>query len=1371
MMPSSGANPPRALGPSSSPALWPSAGPLPPQARLFLEASAGTGKTFAIEGIVVQLVAEADLPIDKILVITFTNAATAELNDRVRQRLAAVLRVVQGHQPAGGDLVAERLAAAADGHLLAGRLTRALADIDRAPIATIHSFCQRMLQELAFESGQESELEVLGEAAEVREQLVADALAGVYARASEAQLAVAEDMGWSPGGLREVAKAMTGASEPRLRPAPESRWVDPLVAVVAWQSEVAALGSWWFGPEGRAAVAAWEAELQRPSKSAAKGQPHNRLSRGPKNVDAAMQTWLASGGLRGERPFEANTHWLDPQVLRSKWDASAGPAEQFGGYALAVRFEQACAVQDALWPQPLVHFAAGVRRAFQAEVDRRAQLTYDGMLSRLAERLTQERQAGTSALADAIRQRYRVALVDEFQDTDAAQWQALDCVFGRAGTRLLVVGDPKQSIYRFRGADLDVYLAARAQAECFQLGTNYRSDKPLVDALNNLWLEGNLPLSMAGAGSDATVRYASVAADKGLRVRDLPPSAGAPQRRRRPLEFRLCTAECDGGDPSTAPHRGELVETLAQLCADECQRLLESKATLLDKSGQERPLRPGDLAVLVASHREAATVAKYLAQRQIPAVTAARGSIFHSDAVAWLAAWLDAVANPASERPARLLAVSPLVGWTADQLTRAIAEPSEGAALDSDQLAWQALRQHVATLATLWPTQGFTRALDKTLAKFDALARLLGSVWGERGATDLRHLMELGQTEDRRTRAGPRGLAEWLRARMAAADDRSDEQATRLESDAAAVQLVTVHASKGLEYPVVLLPFAWPPRGASETGEPLLVRADGAAVLDLSARDTLARSEALRWSEAAAEAESVRLLYVAMTRARHHLVAWLNRYDAAAAGPLARLILQGDSQGWLGRHRPASDKKTPTAADKQAAWQAAMTARLDELDRDHPAGIGWSAEVAPAPARVWRPLDDQAAMVPQARTFQADLPLGSRWQVASFTSLSAGRGVDDDEPTRALAELGLAALADGAAMAAEVAADVAEVDLPALGDLGHHAWLLEPAAGAELPGGTATGDWIHGVFEELDFGRSPLCAKDGRSAAALVAELAQRFGIAPGPADPVAGLVGLLPHWLTTPLAATGALGLPRDFVLGALEPAHRLDELAFDLRLGAGADYRVARAAGIPAATGCLDIAGVRRAFAIGANAADFGGASWCQALLRQSDDQVQALLPEIAGFLTGFIDLTFRVGGHGAAARYYVVDYKSNAIRGPEWLAGQLAATARSLGRDAPRLANAHYTRPLLQWAMAHAGYHLQALVYTLALHRLLQSRLGDAYDYDRHVGGHLYLFLKGMAGPSTPRWQGHCLGVWADRWPRAAVLTLDRALLGRGSPAEVG
>ncbi len=1352
-----------------TPPTWSAAGPLPGAPRVFLEASAGTGKTFAIEGIVVQLVAEEGLTIDQILVITFTNAATAELRDRVRQRMVKVSQVLKGAQEAGDDKLAERLSKAADPELLARRLSQALADIDRAAISTIHSFCQRMLQELAFESGQESELEVLGEATEVREQLVADALARVYARASEEDLRLLTDMAWTPDGLRAVAKKMTGATQPTPRPAPQPGLADPLAVLQQWRAELAQFKSWCGSEGGRAALAAWQAERALPSKSAAKSKmPYSRMGLAPKDLGEKVLSWLNSPGLLSERPFVSGVQWLDPAVVTERWAGDEPAARQFAGYPLAVEFTKLCAVQARLWSQPLVQFASTVRADFQTEIDRRAQLTYDGMLSRLAERLVHERQSGGSLLADAIRSRYRAALVDEFQDTDMAQWQVVDAVFGRNDTRFFVVGDPKQSIYRFRGADLDVYLAAREQAVCYQLDTNYRADTPLVDALNTLWLASKLPLSMGDVGDVGdVVNYVHVNADKDISIEGLPPNPGADARPRRPLEVRLCMAQADGGDLDSAPNKADMTAALAQLCACECLKLLQSSCKIVPKGSKvARPLAPGDLAVLVPSHREAAIVRNQLARLAIPAVAAGRGSIYGSEALGWLVAWLDAVANPASERPARLLAVSPLIGWTADQLTRAVAEPASGAKLNDDQQAWQALRQHMASLANTWVTQGFARVLDKTLAKFDVLARLLGSLWGERGATDLRHLTELCQAEDRRTRAGPRGLAEWLRACQASADDKSDEQATRLESDAAAVQLVTVHASKGLEYPVVLLPFAWAPTAEKEKRQPLLMRDQGVTQLDMSAPGSHDRQGAKDWSDRAAEAESVRLLYVALTRARNHAVVWLNRMDFKAKGALSRLVL-GDE---VAKALCAKAKD----ADPQGAWSGAVQARLQELQSDAAGGIGWSIELAPTSEKPWQSASNDPLVLPLAQPFDPERPLGARWQVASFSSLAAGRGADDDEPTRKLADLATTISGQSSAQPEEESSEGATVEAGALDDLAKHPWMLEKAAGAELPGGTTTGDWIHGVFEELDFKEQDsggLVAKDGESAHKLVGELAQRYGVQPPKKgeEPIAALEALLPLWLTTPLGVEATtLGLPADFTLQKLELSHRLDELGFDMRLGAGADYRVPVGDASKRGAGCIDVAGVRKAFEIGAAVEDFGGATWCKTMLDRGGDQVKAILPEIAGFLTGFIDLTFRVGGSGADARYYIADYKSNAIRGPEWLSGRLAEAAkRNSIEQVPRLANVHYTRPLLQWAMAHAGYHLQALVYTVALHRLLQTRLGSNYSYRKHIGGHLYLFLKGMAGPATPRWQGSCLGVWADRWPEEAVLALDAALLGSSTP----
>ncbi len=1328
--------------------------------HVLIQASAGTGKTYQTEGLVVRLVAEQGVPIGRILVITFTRAATAELRSRVRGRLVAAGEALRCGEP-GGDVIAQHLLAlrSVERAQAAENLKQALRDFDQAPISTIHGFCQRTLEQLGFSAGVEPALAVLGEAGELREQIVADTLAQLFTQASTEQVAVLADLGWRREILAAIAKSMTGAEEPVVEPG-VADMDDPVGWVVGrasrWVRELNGFRDWLADPEGQAACSAYQSEPWGKKC---------RFLRFSKIVVRDLRAWLDKGAPYKGRVGRKSLRWATTAMLDQGWRAATGsPAADFGGYPLAERFTALAELQDKLWCGALTPFATTVRARFHALLERRGLLSYDTILSLLAERLEHD-----GPLAKAMHEQYDAAIVDEFQDTDGAQWGILERVFLAKDKRLYVVGDPKQAIYRFRNANLAVYDCAAAEMDAHSLAINWRSDGPFVKAIEQIWSGASEPFEHEG------IHFESVAAaHKRARIRGLPALAagGKPvERARRPVELRWFDGEMTQGESTDLANKEDATAAIAKLCATECRALLESGAELQDEDGDQtrwRPLRPGDLAVLTRMHKEGEAVRAALASHGIPAIKTSQQGVTGSEVVPWVLSWLDAVAAPGVEGAARALALTPLCGWTPAKLARALSDlPKEGAeddAGEADRQDWALLLSDIGTWAHNWTRHGFARAFDAALDQYGTLPRILQGPHGERAATDIRHVCELLHLEERRSHAGPRVLAQWLRAQQVEKTDEDSDLAQRLESDASAVKIETIHGSKGLQYPVVLAPFAWTTFGGRDGGKPIRYsRRKGTEVelvLDLNPLGSDARKKANDLAKAEDEQESMRLLYVAMTRARHHLVLWAGARDGSQNSAIGRLLFKRQAGG----SGPQFKKVTKKHSKKKAQGQlAAGTEALQALCDASGGTVGWSTCAAPesGPAQRWQPRDQQlgdaASPLPAAVTpWDPERPLGACWLIASYTSLSAGKASDADEPTQRSADQPAGSSVGPDLQADPRFAPAAALDLAAL-----DAELLELAAAHDLPGGTSTGDWLHGVLEHLDFAHGGAAAKDGRPAAELVAQLGLRNGVR---ADRWHGrALELLPAWLSTPLDAPfpSGPGLPAGYTLSALAREDRLDELRFDLRLGQGVKWQPHMRAQPGGFFGRIHPAGVRRALDDALRDPGFGGRVWLADLLQRTPAGEKRVLPAIAGLLMGFVDLCFRVGG--ANGRYFICDYKSNVLQGPETVrAWHLEQPLAETGKR-PRVRRAHYTRPMMAWGMSHAAYHLQALVYTVALHRLLKLRLGSDYSYDRHIGGHLYLFLRGMEGPQTPRFDGAPLGVWADRWPARTVVGLDAALDG--------
>ena len=1304
---------------------WKVSEPLPEGAAWLLEASAGTGKTYQIAGLVLRLVAEYGLRIERILAITFTNAATAELRDRVRKRLSSALIALERGTADRGDGFVEHLLSLAQPsrEQMTAHLRIALRDFDLAAISTIHGFSQRMLSELAFESGQDADLELLSDPTEILEEIVDDELARFFHSAETDEVALYQAVGYTRDELLRVARVMCGAVAPEIVPSrSDDAGAETRASVQAFRAVRAPMQAMFADAANRETLQALVAMSTRFNYG-------NHLSGRRDKVCA----WIADGAILPAKESEGALKAMGAAALQSAFEGKlpkGGDKDELQRQAFWPLIQSLDTFIDqttAFWGgfAPLADFAVTVRPRFEAEIQRRRVLTFDAMLSRLAERVDAEGGAA-SPVAQRIRERYDAVLVDEFQDTDASQWSVLKAAF-LGQKRLILIGDPKQAIYAFRGADVHVYTAAAkevAPPHCRTMSVNYRSDQSVLDALNTLWRADS------GAFGDPGFDYVAVTPSDDKR-RVAGEDAVEPG-----LELRWVDGRAFKGSEGQ-PIGSKRPAELARLAAAEAVASLSPSAD----GAAARVDQASGLAVLVNSHAQAAAVQRALREVGVPAVAATRNTVFATDAARWLALWLGAVAAGGRDRESRAAVVTPLFGWTADALAWAMASADQGGQ------PWQVWTARLHEAAARWPRWGFARVFDREMLDLGVLPRVLALPDGERHATDLRHLFELVHAEERATRAGPAVLAAWMRAEAEVADQ---ARAQRLESDAQAVRIETIHASKGLQYRHVLLPFTWDARAPAngKNKGPILLRTEGRTRIDLSPTTSPARQAAIDAAHQEARREDLRKLYVALTRAEHRNVAWygpIGKNGQTTATAMGRLLLRASTTNGL------DDADLPKFEDDAAQWPKARV-RLEDLTARSAGTAVWSAvETLPRPL-AWCPPSAAPMTPPQPAPWPTSrLSLRGAWRVTSYTGLaarSAVASVDSEGNATTDNELERDDLRAGRDERPSV---VAAASMPPTVEL---TMLRGDSDRLKQGRGTGYGTFVHEVFERLDL--TTARGKDGSELRDLVQRSAERNGLAADPriADE---LVERLPNLLATPLDgpphADPLRDLPDGFTLAHIAAHDRLDELDFNLRLGAGMRY--ARTQPV-----VIDPARVQAALESALDETRLASPEiqpvreWLRHHLDRARQERGQLFEEIAGILTGSIDLVFRARPDAAQnaadatdPRWFVVDYKTNVIES-----------------STP----GHFTGPWLAWKMATSGYPLQALLYTVALHRHLQLRMRGRYDYDQHIGGYLYLFVRGMAGPDTPRCAvtGRCLGVFAHRWSKRTIELMDDALSG-GAP----
>jgi exodeoxyribonuclease V beta subunit len=911
---------------------------------------------------------------------------------------------------------------------------------------------------------------------------------------------------------------------------------------------------------------------------------------------------------------------------------------------------------------------AGMRVAFakavRAELDRRKRrlglLSYDDLLSQVADALLDDDAPARARM----RQRWTHVLVDEFQDTDPVQWQVLDRAFSGHATMVLI-GDPKQAIYAFRGGDVVSYLqAAETAADRRTLSVNRRSDAALVAALDVL-------LGTAELGDPAIVVRPVDAHHQETRLVGAPVDA--------PVRLRVVTRgqfRQRGSRPLTVsavrPH-------IAKDLACDVRALLASAATF-----EGRTLEPRDVAVIASRHADLDAARSALADVGIPAVIAGGGSVFATPAaVEWLAV-LEALEQPHRTARVRAAALTSLVGVTARAL-------DEGGDAFTDELA-ELMRDWAGVLALRGVAAVLEAATERGIG-----ARLLAEVGGERRLTDLAHICEVVHEVGLRDGLGTVGLLGWLRRQIAdARRNRGIERTRRLDSDAAAVQLVTIHASKGLEYPVVYLP-TLADQWEGDPRQPLYHDDSGRRCRDVAGSGPDWADHARRWRDEE-RGERLRLLYVGTTRAKSQVVTWWAPSRNAVASPLQRLLL-GRAPGVPGVPATVTTPTDDAAATTFGRWAAAGGLVVE------PAEPSSSAE-----ARL--PSDDAALSV---RSFER--AVDTAWRRTSYSALAAY-----DAPVEPLATV--TSEPENPPRDDEVlpiVADPPATHPDATAEPTREAAVVSPMAG--LPVGATFGSLVHAVLEHTD---PAAAAYDGDLRAEISRHVAEQQVWWPVPDLDAESLTDALVAVCDSPLGALAA-----DRTLREVPRHDRLCELDFELPL-AGGD--------VPGyAAGRVRLGQVAR-------------------VLRRHLAPGDPVLPyaeqldrpglggqELLGYLTGSIDVVLRIDD-----RYLVVDYKTN------WL-GVLPA-----GHEDATLTSDDYTPARLDAAMGHSDYPLQALLYAVVLHRFLRWRVPD-YDPSTHLGGVLYLYLRGMCGPGTPRVDGRPCGVFQWAAPGALVTELSDLLDG--------
>ncbi|NND61194.1 MAG: exodeoxyribonuclease V subunit beta [Gammaproteobacteria bacterium] len=789
-----------------------------------VEANAGTGKTYSIVTLFVRLIATGVAQVDEVLVVSFTDAATAELQQRVRSRLAE-LRVALAQKELQGEAAA--VVAECDGDLVRVQrhVDNALQAFDQASIQTIHAFCQRLLDDLAFEIGTGFDIEMLTEDHELRREVVEDFWRSATADGSGRWLGFLAKEGFVPEKLTKKFADYFTSPRTRLLSVNDVVMADIARAEQRYEAALKAFRAGWANYEGNA---------------------DEQLKAGVSNASSRKAVL--------KRAREIGDGLKDPLKVLADKDFFARLAEHASEPvgAMARALIDSASTMEELHRSKLVHLRAElIRYGRKALRERKTELGvrhFDDLLNDLDQALQSDH---ADLVMGAVRQRYKVALVDEFQDTDPVQFAIFDKLFVQQKLPIFFVGDPKQSIYGFRSADVYAYLDARETVGTPQrLTTNRRSRPTIVESVNALFGRHSNAFLTEGIAFSPSKPHES---DEGV------PGVG----------LSASTWWTVAVDDKTRLSKQEYNDLVANATASEIVKLLSL----------DQPVDAGDIAILVRSHKQGQLLRDALAARGVACVNLGDQQVFESQEAHDVEIVLNGIVNDSNVKAVRAALSTVMLGWDAARLVQ----------LDEDDTRWQAILDRFAALRESWARHSFGRAFQQMNEIFAVEQRLLSLRYGHRSLTNHLHLGELLQAQAASRSASPLELLDWLRQKRRYAG-RDDAGKLRLETDRSLVKIQTIHYAKGLQHRFVFCPFM-AVRGGYKEKEIARFHDGKTRCLDLG---TDALDTHRQQAEKEELAEDIRLAYVALTRAKSYSVAAWGAVSGSEHSAVAWLLHGGE---------------------------------------------------------------------------------------------------------------------------------------------------------------------------------------------------------------------------------------------------------------------------------------------------------------------------------------------------------------------------------------------------------------------------------------------------------------------------------------------